>query len=148
MATRKTFSPEDKVEAIRLINEEGYTQQQAADHIGCSVFSVQQWRRKSAKKSRKKAKKDIAGIDLAEPMAKVKRRRRRSQKAKRRQQRGVALAPAAVKPQFAFDELVQKYWSKSADTVAVASLPPDIAPKVMQYVNNALRYAHEKLQSE
>ena len=43
-----------------------------------------------------------------------------------------------------FDEFVQDYWSECAEAADVLRLPPDIAPKAVQYVNNVLRYAYDQ----
>ena len=113
---KKTFSPETKAEALRLIFEEGYTLQQAADHIGCNVNSIQKWKATS-KKARKKA---------------VKR-------SKKKVSRSITVATGT------FDEFVQNYWRDHADAAEVLQLPPDLAPKAVQYVNNVLRYAYDQL---
>jgi len=118
---RKTYSPETKAEAIRLLFEEGYTIDQTAAQIGCSINSIQKW--KAAAKAGRKIKK-------------VRRRRRR---------RGVAAPAVTGQPPFTFEEFVQNYWSEHTDAADVLRLPPDLAPKAVQYVNNVLRYAYEQL---
>ena len=115
---RKIYSPEDKAEAIRLLSEEGYTLQQAADHIGCNVNSIQKW--KTMAKSGKPGK-------------------------KRRKKRTHAVKTAIAEPSQSFDEFVQDYWSGHKDAADVLQLPPDLAPKAVQYVNNVLRYAYDQL---
>ena len=112
---KKTFSPETKAEAIRLLSE-GYTMQQAADHIGCNVNSIQKWKAVS-KKARKKS---------------VKRKVKKVSK-------------STIVATGTFDEFVQNYWREHADAAEVLQLPPDLAPKAVQYVNNVLRYAYDQL---
>jgi len=130
---RKTFSPETKAEALRLINEEGYTLQQAADQIGCNVNSIQNWRAVAQSGKSKSAKKTKS----AKRIKKLRRRRK-----------GVAASAvgtaATGEPPITFEEFVQGYWSQHKDAVEVLQLPPDIAPKAVQYVNKVLRYAYDQ----
>jgi len=121
---KKTFSPETKAEALRLLSEEGYTLQQAADKIGCNVNSIQNWRA-AAKSGKKKSGK------------RVKKLKRRTKSA--------STTVHADTSHISFEEFVQGYWSKHKDAADVLQLPPDIAPKAVQYVNNVLRYAYDQL---
>jgi len=125
-SVRKSFSPEIKAEALRLIREEGYTAKQAAEYAGCSTFSIQQWK-------------------AAEPGAKSVKK---TKKTKRRKRKNVAkttvgIAPAE-KPLITFDEFVQEYWNECEGASDVLRLPPDIMPKAVQYVNNVLQYAYDR----
>ena len=124
MATRKTFSPETKAEALQLLSD-GYTLKQTADHIGCNVNSIQNW--KAAAKSGKRRSKKIK-------RAKVRKK--------------AARAARAAVHHASFAEFVQNYWRQNRDAGDVLQLPPDIAPKAVQYVNNVLRYAYDQLGGE
>ena len=39
------YTPEFKKDAARLVNEKGYTHQQAADHLGISLSAIGRWAR-------------------------------------------------------------------------------------------------------
>jgi transposase-like protein len=122
-SVRKSFSPEIKAEALRLIREEGYTAKQAAEYAGCSTFSIQQWKAtepgaKSAKKSKRRKRKNVVKMT-------------------------VGITPTE-KPPITFDEFVQEYWNECEGASDVLRLPPDIMPKAVQYVNNVLQYAYDR----
>jgi len=132
---RKSYSPETKAEALRLILEEGYTAKQVADQMGCSVNSVQNWK-------------------ATEPTAKSAKKGKKSRKAKKakRQQKDVAVTTAgavsAKKPLVSFDEFVQGYWSECAGAMDIMRLSPDITPQAVEHINNVLRYAYNRLGGE
>ena len=117
---KKVFTPEIKAETLRLIAEENYTLQQAADHAGCSVASIQSW--KAGTPSGKKRKKSSKKLHKSKHAVK-----------------------ASAHSHDSFEEFVQEYWRKHKDAGDVLQLPPDIAPKAVQYVNNVLRYAYDVL---
>jgi transposase len=39
------YTLEFKKDAVRLVNEKGYTHQQAADHLGISLSAIERWSR-------------------------------------------------------------------------------------------------------
>jgi len=125
---RKSYSPEAKAEALRLILEEGYTVKQVADRMGCSINSIQNWKAaEPAVKSAKKGKKA------------KKKRRQKSVTAT------IAGAAPARKPLVSFDEFVQGYWSECAGAMDIMRLSPDITPQAVEHINNVLRYAYNRL---
>jgi len=128
---RKSYSPEAKAEALRLIFEDGYTVKQVAEQMGCSVNSIQNW--KTAAPAVKSAKKGRKG---------KKKRRRKSVTMT------VAGATPAKKPLVSFDEFVQGYWSECAGAMDIMRLPPDITPQAVEHINNVLRYAYNRLGGE
>jgi transposase-like protein len=154
MAKKKTgrngFSQEVKAEALQMLRD-GYTQQQAADHVGCSTFSIQQWKKAEAKAGKTKVavKETVNGAGTAEPAVKSVKKGR---KGKRRRKKGVAVSAVGTVPSgktpITFDEFVQGYWKKCEGASDVLRLPPDIMPKAVQYVNDVLRYAYERLVGE
>jgi hypothetical protein len=143
---RNGFSAEIKAEALQMLRD-GYTQQQAADHIGCSTFSILQWKKAEAKSG--KTKVAVNGADTAEPAVKSVKK---GKKTKRRRRKGTTkvavVATPAGKPTITFDEFVQGYWKEYKGASDVLRLPPDIMPKAVQYVNDVLRYAYGRLGEE
>ena len=138
-SAKKTFSPEEKAEAVRLLTDENYTLKRAASAVGCSVASLQNW------------KKAIEGGTTTEPTApSVKRvkKTRKTKKSKRRQRKGMTVSAVGTAPTgksaITFDEFAQGYWSECAGAADILSLPPGITPQAIQYVNNVLRYAYDR----
>ncbi len=41
---RKNYTTEFKTEAVRLVTEQGYSISQAAESLGCSTYSLRQWK--------------------------------------------------------------------------------------------------------
>ena len=142
VASTRAFPPEDRARALQLLSE-GHTLQQVAAEVGCSVASLQKWR--SIAKTQKKESTAKSAASMAASAAKPVKRRRKTRRLKKgkSRQKGV-VAVLAANPQMEVNEFIQGYWSKCGDAVHVMCLPPDIAPKVMQYVNNALRYAYRE----
>ncbi len=46
MSTRRTYTSEFKIEAVRLVTEEGYSIRQAAESLGISQNAVRTWKRR------------------------------------------------------------------------------------------------------
>lgn len=51
------YTLEFKKDAARLVNEEGYTHQQAADHLGISLSAIGRWSRAERSPARSSSKK-------------------------------------------------------------------------------------------
>jgi len=158
-ATKNSFSSETKAEAMRLIFEGGFTSQQAADHIGCSVNAISNWRaaaKKNGKGKAKAANKKVEDTESAEPtvkaVKKVKKTKKAGKKSKKVAKKAAKVVSADVAPCCAaavsFDEFVQGYWSECKGATVVLQLSPDIAPQAVEYVNNVLRYAYNQLCGE
>lgn len=120
---KKNYPPKVKKEAMRLIFEENYTLEQTAAAIGCSVGAVRQWKAKH-----QKAKKTISV----------------GKKPKTSPQQP-AKASEQKKPSIDFDEFARQYWQEGTRAVDVLLLPAEVGPKIVNYVNEALRYAFDKL---
>jgi len=157
-ATKNSFSSETKAEAMRLIFEGGFTSQQAADHIGCSVNAISNWRAAAKKNGGKAkvAKKTVEDTESAEPIVKaakkVKKTKKAGKKGKKVAKKAAKVVSADVAPCCAsavsFDEFVQGYWSECKGATAVLQLSPDLAPQAVEYVNNVLRYAYDQFCGE
>jgi transposase-like protein len=138
-AVRKSFSPETKTEALRLIRDESYTAKQAAEYAGCSVNAISLWK---AEEKSGKIKVAASGADADKPTVKSVKK---SKKSKRRRSKRVKASTVRTAPAgITFDEFVQEYWSKSGKASDILRLPADIMPKAIQYVNDVLRYAYNR----
>jgi len=127
---KKSFSSEAKTEAVQLITQEGYTLKQAAEKMGCSVASLQNWKKAA----------DAGG---GKTSVKATKKRKARKKGKKTAKKAVIMAPVQ-KSSITFDEFAQNYWSEYSGAADVLRLPPDIAPKAVEYVNNVLRYAYDQ----
>ena len=114
--TKKGFSAKVREEAMRLIFEEKLSMKDAAAKIGCSVNSVQAWKKQYNPEP--SVRKTAVQPRISQPQSKS--------------------------PQIAFDDFVRNYWNGGTRAVDVLLLPPEIGPKVVQYVNEALRYAYDQ----
>ena len=121
----KSFSPEARAEALQLLKD-GLPQKEIAERIGCSIPSLQSWKKqaggkKSGKKKKAKSSKKVAAVE----------------------------ADAECKCEncscVSFDEFVRAYWTKNPKANEVLKLPPDMMPEAVKYVNNVLKYAYDNL---
>jgi len=121
----KSFSPEERAEALQLLKE-GHPQKEIAEQIGCSIASLQSWKKQA--KSKKNGKK---------------------KKAKSSKKSAAAEATAECTCEccdcIPFDEFVRDYWAKCPKAGDVLKLPPDMVPEAVRYVNNVLKYAYDNL---
>ena len=119
----KSFSPEARAEALQLLKA-GSSQQEVADQIGCSIASLQSWKRaargkKSGKKKKTKSSKKAAAVEAE-----------------------CTCECCCCVP---FEEFVQGYWTECPKASEVLKLPPDMMPEAVKYVNNVLKYAYDNL---
>ena len=111
---------------MRLIFEEKLTMQQVADKIGCSVSCLHSWKAKH-RPSKKSDAKQI-------PKSVVSQYQPKDDKSVAKKELHVT-----------FDDFVRGYWNSGTRAVDVLLLPPEIGPDIVRYVNEALRYAYDKL---
>ena len=148
-ATKHSFTPEIKAEAMRLIFEEHYTSKQAAESIGCSVNAIQKWKVAAKSGKVKKAKAAAEEAETTEPTVKSARKAKKTRKT-RKGKRGrvakktVAVSSAAHQPAVTFDEFAHDYWKECAEAMEVMQLPPSLMPKAIEHINNVLRYAYDQ----
>jgi len=121
----KTFSADERAEALQLLKD-GHTLKEVADQIGCSVASLQSWKKtaggkKSGKKKKAKSKKKGAAVEATIEC----------------DCENCSCVP--------FEDFVHDYWTKCPKAAVVLSLPPDMMPEAVKYVNNVLKYAHATL---
>jgi len=152
--TKHSFSPEIKAEALRLVFEEGYTAKKAAEFAGCSTFSIQQWKAAAKKNGNGKVKaatKTVADTVSAEPTVKIAKTVKKTKKAGKKGKKvakkiaETAAVTTGIAPVVTFDAFVHAYWNECPGATDLLQLPPDIMPTAVEYVNNVLRYAYDRL---
>jgi transposase len=121
----KSFSPEARAEALQLLKE-GLPQKEIAERIGCSIPSLQSWKKqvggkKTGKKEKAKSSKKSAAVET---------------------DAGCTCECCTCVP---FEDFVRDYWTKCTDAGEVLKLPPDMMPDAVKYVNNVLKYAYDNL---
>jgi transposase-like protein len=120
---KKNYPVKIRKEAMRLIFEDKLTYKEVAAKIGCSINTIHSWRRQY------KAGKSEAAVPKTRVQSKVSQRKK-----------------AVATPETSFDDFIRNYWNEGTRAVDVLLLPPEIGPKVAQYVNEALRYAYDQFQ--
>jgi transposase len=120
----KSFSPETRAEALRLLKE-GLPQKEIAERIGCSIPSLQSWKKQAGGKKKKKAKlskKNAAAVKTTD-----------------------AECTCECCNCVPFEDFVRDYWTKNPNAGEVLKLPPDMMPEAVKYVNDVLKYAYDNL---
>ena len=120
----KSFSQEEKAKALQLLKD-GHTQKEVSEQMGCSIASLQLWKRATEGKKKSKKKKTAK---LAKKTAKV-----------------AEECNCECCCCVSFEEFAHGYWSKAPHAGEVLKLPPDMMPEAVKYINNVLKYAHDHL---
>ena len=115
----KGFSPRIKKEAMRLIFDEKRPMKEVAAQIGCSVNSIQAWK--------KQYKVNESGASTPKKVVRPK------------------VPQVKATTPITYEEFVRDYWSSGSKAVDALLLPPEIGPEVVRYVNEALRFAFDRL---
>ncbi len=121
---RKKIPKEVRNEALRLLNEEKLSVAAVAEKLGCSRVSVSRWQRKSLDSTatqKPKATLTAVANSPMEPQAKP------------------------TSPEIRYDDFMRSFWQEGSRAVDVLLLPPEIGTRVINYVNDALKYAYETL---
>jgi len=121
----KSFSQEEKTKALQLLKD-GHTRQEVADQMGCSVASLQLWKKSAGGK--KKGKKKKTAKSTKKVAAEV-------------AEECTCECCSCV----SFEDFVHDYWTKCPKAGEVLKLPPDMMPEAVKYINNVLKYAHDHL---
>jgi transposase-like protein len=115
------FTPEQREEAVAYHNS-GHTLNETAEHFGCSIASIQDWKKKYSGKPKQKAS---APADDWEQES-----------------------PAPSKPHgtsaASFEQFAHKFWEKRAADVVL--MDPTKREEVVNITNDALRYSYEHTQ--
>jgi len=122
----KSFSPETRAEALQLLKE-GIPQKEIAEQIGCSIASLQSWKqqargKKNGKKKKTKSSKKVAAAVEADTEC-----------------------TCECCNSVPFDDFVRDYWTQCPNAGEVLTLPPDMMPEAVKYINNVLKYAYDNL---
>ena len=120
---RKSFSPEIKETAMAMLNN-GSTLKQTAEHIGCSVAALQQWKAKTAKKAGRKPG-------------------RKSKKVKKAQTQQRITAVVSAKSEALCEHFIREYWCQENRGADMLASPPLSGFNIFFRVNEALKYAYE-----
>jgi hypothetical protein len=121
----KSFSAEEKADALQLLKD-GHTLKEVAQQTGCSVASLQSWKKaagvkKNGKKKKAKSKKKSAAVVVG------------------------AECSCECCRCVPFEDFVHDYWTKHPKAGEVLKLPPDMMSEAVRYVNNVLKYAYDHL---
>ena len=121
----KSFSTEARAEALQLLKD-GYPQKEVAEQIGCSIASLQSWKKaaggkKNGKKKKAKSTKKVAAIEATTE------------------------CNCEHRCCVSFEDFVHDYWTKCPKAGEVLKLPPDMMPEAVKYINNVLKYAYNNL---
>ena len=132
------YSPEVHQEAIRLLSEQNLSAAEVAAKLGCSYWSVVNWRKKEER---------IRGMRIGKRVRKRTRGKERGEEDKTPAPLPTSPAPLekSPRPSTDFDTFVKNFWNKGTRAVDVLLLPPEIGPKVLNYINEALKYGFETL---
>jgi len=122
----KSFSPEARAEALQLLKD-GHPQKEVAEQVGCSIASLQSWKQQAKGKKNGKKKKAKSGKRVAAAVE---------------ADTGCTCECCTC---VSFDDFVRDYWAKCPKAGEVLTLPPDMMPEAVKYVNNVLKYAYDHL---
>lgn len=124
MPIKKSFSPEAKAEALEMLAN-GSTLKQTSEHIGCSVATLQTWKKstktgKKAKAAKKTAKKSEKVAEHVEPQP--------------------AECDAA-----SFESFIREYWCQENRGKELLKSKPLEGFDLFFRINEALQYAYDHL---
>jgi transposase-like protein len=147
---RKSYTHEEKMAAVRLITEDGYTAQQAADKVGCSLASITNWKRdfKEAQmvSTIKQEGRAAAEKRIADEEAATKRVTKKSAKKGTRKgtKKGAKRVTKSGRP--SLTDFVQGYWDSRAKAAEANGASQDISFREIPKITDALQYAYQKLE--
>jgi transposase-like protein len=129
--SRKTFSEKVKEKAVQLMLDGELSQKQIAQKFGCSVPSLQQWRKAlqniEAEQEEWSEEEYVEESDEVETVQKS--------------------IPSPAPKKGTADELVRQFWNKSFRAVDMLLTPKDVSSdEVVKLVNEALNYAYDHSQ--
>ena len=114
-----SFSPEIREKAVRMFKQ-GQSQRKIAKKLGCAPETVRRWKQLYEESI---AARPIVENDTPNEKATIPKKAKSVE----------------------FEEFVRGYWQEGTRAVDVLLLPPEIGPLVLNYVNEALKYAYERL---
>ena len=129
--TKITYSNDVRQEAIRLLTKEKLSAATVAKKLGCSYGTVLSWQKKEQEAT-------VTAKPKAPPKASVVPTEVTVNPSPKPEQRKLL-------PEVDFDTFVRNFWNEDTRAVDVLLLPPELSPRVINYVNEALKYAFETL---
>ena len=125
--SKKGFSAKDREKALKLMAN-GMPQSEVAEQIGCSVFSLQAWKKKAKNGTQTKDESEETPQCCLE--------------------RGCSEKTATPSPKNgSADDFIRKFWNKNYRAVDMLLNPKDVSPEeAVKLVNEALTYAYEQSQ--
>ena len=127
--SKKGFSVKDKEKALKLMAN-GVSQSQVAEQIGCSVSSLQAWKKEA------KDNGQAADQDKCEETPQCCLDNGCSDS-----------APPQLPKKGSADDFVRKFWNKNFRAVDMLLNPKDVSQEeAIKLVNEALLYAYEQFQ--
>jgi transposase-like protein len=122
--SRKRFTAKEKDKAVQLLLEGNLSQKQVAQKFGCSIASLQQWK--------KAAREESPAADQCE--------------CEEAECCGNLTSNAAAK-KGAADDLTRKFWNKNFRAVDMLLAPKDVSQEdAIKLVNEALQFAYDHFQ--
>ena len=131
-----TYSPEVRQKALRLLTEKKLSAYEVAKRLGCSNATVLSWQKKEQASAAATETKATPKASEEAPAASVNPSPKTEQQKSEQQK---------LLPETDFDIFMRNYWNEGTRAVDVLLLPPEIGPKVLNYVNEALKYSFETL---
>jgi len=124
--TKKTYSQDVRQEAIRLLTEQKLSASEVAKQLGCSYNTVLGWQKKEQAAATAKPKAVAISPVVAVPSS-------------------PKSAQQSLLPDVDYETFMRNFWNEGTRAVDVLLMPPETGPKVVNYVNEALKYAFETL---
>ena len=149
--TKITYSPEVRQKAIRLLTEQKLSTAEVAKKLGCSYQTVVNWQKKEegASAPAKSKATPKASVTAPEVKASAAPAEISPESVVTSPEVSVKPSPKSVQqrllPELDFDTFVRNFWNEGTRAVDALLMPPDIGPKVVNYVNEALKYGFETL---
>jgi transposase-like protein len=159
--TKITYSPEVRQKAIRLLTEQKLSTAEVAKKLGCSYQTVVNWQKKeegspAPAKSKASSRETSAApvvttsaVTSSESSVTAPEVKASEASSEISPEVSVTPSPKPVQqrllPELDFDTFVRNFWNEGTRAVDALLMPPDIGPKVVNYVNEALKYAFETL---
>ena len=127
------FSDKDKAKALKLWQSGQYTQQQVADEIGCSIYSLKDW---------VKAAKNGASAEAGGRDEHVDTPTKSPAKKKKRKAKAAKVVEQSEQP---VDDLARQFWSKNYRAVNMLLDPKALTTEeAVKLVNEALQFAQNR----
>ena len=131
------FSDKEKAKALKLWQSGQYTQQQVADEIGCSIYSLKDW----VKAAKNGASAEASATDNGAPVKSTTVRGTPAKKKKRK----ANVAKVVEQSEQPVDDIARQFWSKNYRAVNMLLDPKALTTEgAVKLVNEALQFAQNR----